>query len=317
MTLAPRHRACAALSLLVVLACSDTREQPTFVSGPLKQGSVARVGNVEIPVTLAAEVAQARGLSPRDATTLLVDDALLAEAAHQQSLDTDPHVIAKVRAAQARMTVNQLLKEQPMKPATDEQVAEMSRELWPQVDRSEARRTTHAIVLAATATKDPAVPDTAEGNARRVVLAERIRDAVAHATTPAEFTSLAKAVAPDGLDVRVEALPPIVADGRAFDGNTFDSAFAAGAFAVPDDQHLSGIVKSSFGWHIIYVTERLPPVHQSTEERRALATRILAEQAMKSSYDARIASLRKEHPVEISTAADSVLTETLSPSAPP
>lgn len=171
-------------------------------------------------------------------------------------------------------------------------------------------------MLAAKYTKNPQVPDTPEGNARRVALAEKIHDAVVQASTPAEFTSLAKAVAAEGLQVTVEALPPIIADGRAFDGNTFDPAFAAGAFAVPDDQHLSGVVKSDFGWHILYIMERLPPVHLSVTERRTLATRLLAERSMKSSYEAHIAALRTDHHVEVSTAADSLLNEVLSPPPP-
>ncbi len=311
------HRKCVALALVVlVFGCSDSQAPQTFATGALREGSVARVGNVELPAKLVSDVARSRKVSPRDATTLLVDDALLAEAARQKKLDTDPHIIAKVRAVQARMMVNQLLNEQPVKDATDQEVAEMTKDLWPQVDRGEGRRMTHAVVLAAQFSKNPQVPDTPEGNARRIALAEKIHDAVAQASTPAEFTSLAQAVATEGLQVTVEALPPVVADGRGFDGNTFDAAFAAGAFAVPDDQHLSGVVKSDFGWHIIYIMERLPPVHLSLPERRTLATRLLAERSMKSSYEAHIAALRKDHHVELSTAADSVLNEALSPPPP-
>lgn len=305
----------AMLSLLAVVACSDTREPPPSLTGPLKPGVVARVGNVDIPASLVKDVAQARKISPREATTLLVEDTLLAQAAHDQKLDADLRVAAKVRAAKARASLNQLLSQQPSGPATDEQTAEMTRELWAQVDREEARRVAHAVVLASRFSKQPSPPDSPEDNERRRMLAEKIRDAVAHASSPAEFGTLAEAVPHDDLQVKVEALPPMVADGRGFDGNSFAPAFAQGAFAVPEGEQVSAVVPSDFGWHVIYVIERLPPVHQSLEERRALATRILAEKSMKTAYDAHTAELRKQLGVEISTAAETDMMST--PSAPP
>jgi len=311
------RRGAAGCVLLALAACSDTHETTQqFPTGPLKPGMVARVGSVEVSGKLVKQVAEARKVSPSSAAKLLVDDALLAQAAHDQKLDADLHVAAKVRAVQARMTIDQLLNQQPIRTASDEQVAQMTSELWVQVDRGPALRTVHAVVLSKEYSKEPAAPDTPEENAHRVALAEKMRDAGLRASNAADFMSLANAIPTEGLQVTVEALPPIVEDGRTFDGQSLATEFAKGAFAIPEGEHLSGIVQSDFGWHVIYVAERLPAVHQSMEERRALATRIIAEKTMKADYEAHLVELRKQMPVEISQAATTDIMSTLSPSAP-
>jgi hypothetical protein len=245
-----------------------------------------------------------------------VEDALLAQGARQAKLDAEPHQAAKIKAVHARRAIEQLLEAQPAAaPASDADVQEMTNELWYMVDRGEALRVTHAIVLSAKSGSSRDLPDTPELNARRLALAERVRDAVHDAKDAKEFQALAQAIPPDGLELKVETLAPLVRDGRAFDGTSFDTDFAAGAFDVPPGSHVSGVVPSQFGWHVIFVTERLPAVHATLEERRALATRLQGEKRTKDAYDAHAAELRKRLHVEISTAAETDMTSVL-PSSP-
>ena len=310
------HAARVTLAVIIAgtVSCSEPHDsaQSTIAQKALGGGVVARAGAVELPATLVADVATARRVSPREATMLLVDDALLAQAARAAKLDADLHNVAKVRAAQARLALDHLLAVQDRTPATDQQVGDLTKELWAQVDRGEARRVTHAIVMAAKVEKNRTVPDSPEGNARRQALAERIHAAVRDAKTVTEFGSLASAIPTDGLEVKVEGLPAIVEDGRALDDTPFDPAFTAGVFAVPEGQQVSPVVKSDFGWHIVYVTERMPAVHVPFEERRARATKVLVEKRFKASYDAHLLELKKQFPVEISSAAEADLNAALS-----
>jgi hypothetical protein len=293
--------AIACLAALGV-SCSDSSTRAPVTTTQLAPGMAAGAAGVQLPTSLVAGVAQARHVAPRAAADLLIDDALLAQAARDARLDSDIHISAKTRAVYARLSIDQLLASQTRSSPTDEDVAQMTRQLWAQVDRGEARKVTHAIVLNAKLAKDQ-VPDTPEGNARRAALAERIHLAVRDATSVLDFQARAAAVPTDGMGVKVEGLSPLVADGTALDGTSFDRAFAAGAFSVKEGQAVSEVVPSDFGWHVIYVQERIPAVHMPFEERRALTARLQLEQRTKAAYEAHVAELRKNTRVDISTAA--------------
>jgi peptidyl-prolyl cis-trans isomerase C len=142
-------------------------------------------------------------------------------------------------------------------PPTEPEIAELQRERWAELDRPEGVRTVHAVAI----NKDP------KRDAAARALAAKLVDAVKGATSADEFISLAKAVPADGIEVKVEPLPPITLDGRAFERtekgfvgaqNGFDRDFARAAYALQQPGDLSPIVKTRFGYHVIRLVERFP-----------------------------------------------------------
>jgi parvulin-like peptidyl-prolyl isomerase len=209
-----------------------------------------------LSATSVTNVAVRQGVSPREALARLLSDALLASEARTRAA---PGVVTAVeRSADARALLERLAAEAAAAgPATQAEVDELSKERWTEVDRPDAARTAHVVVINA----DPA----RDGRARAV--AQALLAAVQGSTSPQDFEQRAKAVAADGFEVRVEALPPVTADGRAFERKdqswlpyptTFDTDFSLAANQLREPGQLSPVTKSQFGYHVIRLVERVP-----------------------------------------------------------
>ena len=126
----------------------------------------------------------------------------------------------------------------------------------------------HAVVLSS------------EENPTARALAERIAAGVATAKTSAEFQKLAKAVSADGQSVKVEQLPPLAPDGRALDPDrpppagpgvqNFDLGFAEAAHHLERVGELSPVVRTRFGYHVLYLVRIIEPRQPTLSELRTL-----------------------------------------------
>ena len=122
------------------------------------------------------------------------------------------------------------------------------------------------------------VPDNADGAAksRAKALAERIAEQVAPAKDEAEFRELAQRGDRGDLEVVVEALKPVSADGRVVDvehpaeSQTFVAPFARAASHLTHPGQKSGVVSTEFGFHTMMLLERTAPQVVSLDERRRL-----------------------------------------------
>lgn len=234
---------------------------------------------VQIHASIIREIAAQQGVSLQRARELAEEDALLAAALRQQ----DPgQSLSLERLVLARELSQSLLGAVASNgPPTDEEVETITRERWWELDRPRMVQVVHALVMADTE------------NAEAAALAQRIAEAVAKATSEAEFKEAAQAVPAGELKVRVESLPPVTADGRALDParpppqgpqQQFALEFASAAQKLERVGQISPVVRSPFGYHVLFVQRILEPRQPSLSERRGLLApevmqrRALAEQ---------------------------------------
>jgi peptidyl-prolyl cis-trans isomerase C len=298
----------AALSLLL-LACGGSGP-PQTTSSQLPAGFVARAGQDLVSAASVSRIASAQGLPPQQAVSRALSDALFAAAARTSA---PPGVASHIeRAASARALLEQLNREAGRAgPPTDTELADLVRERWTDLDRPDAVRTVHAIVL------DPESARLAD--ARRI--AEKIAEAVEPASNGEEFKNLARAVPLEGLEMMVESLPLITSDGRSFEkreGNfvprgPFDLDFARAANALAAPGQVSPVTRSKFGFHVIRLEERVPGrVVPKTELGRLLGPEVLTRRAARARSDL-LERLRKAASVEVDRGANQLTERLLAP----
>jgi hypothetical protein len=279
-------------------ACQPGAEvAPLPLAATLPPGVAARVGTDDVPVALIESMVSRQGITPVSARDRAIDDALFAAEA-RAGLGDDPWVRRAEDAVLAAALVTELAEQsRDAGPITDPEIAWATERRWREFDRPAAARTVHAVVLL----KDPSQEEAGR------VLAERIAVSVRGVSVPEAFLQKARDVPAGALEVRAEALPAIAADGREVDPSAppeqepghFDLAFAKAANALTHVGDQSPVVRTSFGLHVILLTERLAEHRPSLAERRQLlAADVLSERARRL-FDDTLVRLRAREPVEV------------------
>lgn len=260
-------RSVLALGVGLLFGCSGEEATPTITSQQLAEGTAASVAGEAVSVASVERIAQRRALAPQSALELALSDARFAV---QARASTPVGIASSIeRAAAARALLEALAVDSERRgPPTDQELEDIVRERWAELDRPAGVRTTHAIVVVAEPPQDAAAR----------LLAERIASAVAAAASREDFERLAGAVPRDGADVRVERLPVVLVDGRSIelkDGRyvqmgEFDLDFARAANALGAPGQLSPVVHSKFGYHVIRLEERLPAHRVEPAQRASL-----------------------------------------------
>jgi len=292
-------------SLLLVcsgaLACEDPGAGGQVASWP--PGVVAEVAGDRIERATLERIARARSVDVPTALDSVVADAVLAAAARERVGPASARAVE--RAVLARVMLQDLWAGARAKgPPTEEELRVATARRWWELDRPLLVRTTHAIVRT-----QPPVDDTA---ARR--LAERIAAAVASATDAASFRRSVESVPPGDLEVKVEDLQPVAADGRAVDPalppppgsqvGTYAAEYAAAAHAIPSPGAKSPVVRSAFGYHVILAVEHIAEHRVPRAERVTLLQAEILERRAAAVREELVSGLRARHPVEIDRAAD-------------
>jgi hypothetical protein len=257
---------------------------------------VARVGDTNITSAMVRSVARAQHVSTEAAMRLLIDEAILAEAARREGATSTATVKQGSTAALGNAIVTKFREEALARgEITDAELDAVlsAGEEWMELDRPETRKADHALVP-----KD--VPD---GEA----IARKLRDAVASAPTPEAFLESARTFAAgSGLPptkIIVESLPaPFTEDGRVVQhgGGTFALPFTKAAFAIPAVGDTSDVVwNPEFGWHVIRLAAILPPVHTSRDQLVVALQGQVVRARIGSAFQDLVAKLREDAHVQM------------------
>lgn len=265
-------------------ACgSPSGSAPAPSYGALGAGEVARVGSVSVGAPLVAAVAESRGTDARTAAGSLVQDALAAEGARAERLDSTPELAWASTVALARRVPIALAREaHAAGPPTDDELATLS--------------VVHAVVLR-THSLEPS---------RGLAIAGAIAEAVAGARDADDFEARAAAVSRQ-VRTSIERLPPFDATGRMTDGNQVDADFVAGAFALRAAGDTSPVVETSFGWHVIRLVGRALPTGADLEARRVEVTPMVDALRARILLASTIRARRDTTRIEVSAAAAELL----------
>ena len=269
--------------------------------------TVARVGTDSLPGGLVQAVASRRGISKQEALTLLVDDALVAGGAREAGLDRSPAVSAQLDAALARVVITRAQSAAlAAGPPTDAEVDALTRTHWRDFDLPEQLKAIHAVVVR------PKPADPTREKAAKAIAAELAAREVG-STDAADFEARANAVPHEGFELKVETLEPFVADGRIVTSpTTYDQTFAASAAALGQPgtpAATSGVVETTFGWHVIHLLERLPGKHVPLEERRAAFAEEAVTVRANTAMATLVGKLRQDMAVQPVNGAEDLMTE--------
>lgn len=291
-----------ALGFLLTLGCGGEGATVAATSSSLPAGSVARAGDELISAATVTRIAQSQGLAPRDAVGLAVSDALFAERAKAALPAAATRTIE--RAAIARSLLEQLSRDaMQLGPPNAQEVAEIVRDRWLELDRPSGARTTHAVVMNDKPARD------ADAHA----LADKLAQELHGVTTSEELIRRAKAFPAAGFEIRAEQLPFVTPDARVFQqtprglrGNpeTFDPSYARAASALEQPGQLSPVTKSAFGYHVILLEERMPGVTIAEPElSQRLTPDVLVRRAARARGEL-LNKLRKASALQIERAVD-------------
>lgn len=265
-------------ALALALAAGCGTQGDGSVSVTLPKGAFAVVGQR----ALSLEVLE-RALGGRDAVQAsedLIADARVALEAGARHPDRSAVI---ERGALVRGLIDalraQTLEEEP---PTAEELALAAQELWAELDRPRCVRTLNVMLQ---------VPPLGDGE-RELRVMERVAAAVRDATTPEEFARRAQATDVEGLPILTVMVPPLTEDGRVYVQTPSDAGlpelpveYAQAAARLSYVSHVSDVVATSVGYHVLMATDILPPQRLAEPERSVRLRRAVADRRIEGELE--------------------------------
>jgi hypothetical protein len=260
-------------------------------------------------VAAVRDVAAERNVTPAEAVGLLVDDVVAAKSAVARHLDGTSDTQLALRATHARALVDHLRRQAWATPPTDDEVKDLTAKHWVEVDAPETFLVVHAVAR-------PAKKATgADAVAAAKAVAASIATAVADAKDADDFSAKASAVPHSSeVEVIVQPVEPFTRDGRiaiAGDLRPIDPQFASAAATLRAPGATTGVIETSFGWHVIRLVERRAPRVVPLEDRRTMFANEVHAARAHAAVDAVLAARRSDAPVSMAPGVDEVLAEAL------
>jgi parvulin-like peptidyl-prolyl isomerase len=304
MTVGPRAPRFGLVSSLAaaVAAAACGAERPTTIGEPTPIAAssaslggevVAKVGTVAIERSLVRAVMAARSMPAKAAVDVLVEEAMLAEAARRNGAEAALGMRARLDAPLTRLMLDRLRKEAlAAGDWTDEELAKASSAHWQQLDRPEGRIVVHALVKTNVLGAEQQAAEM-----RKVLLGANGPNAEASSKA---FAAAAHAFKlPNDQKPHVEELA-FVADGRMLEGpGTLLPEFVKGTFAVSAELGTSEVVRTQYGFHVIRVLSFVPATTATRAERVARLEPELVAQRVKAVHDGRVAELAKARSIQL------------------
>lgn len=293
----------AAAAAAAFTSCSGDREgAPQERDTQLKQGAVARVGDEHIDAETVARIAAAQGIGLVEARSKAIHDALMAEHARQTGLGSDPRVLVEQRGVLAEAMLSLLRKQAGKEPSSAGEIEAVTRDHWLDLDRPEARRSVHAVVLV----KEEDGPQKIRA-AQEV--AQRIASAVKGIAATDAFIEAARGQATDGFEVRSEKVGPVTRDGRVADlayrpgpgqePQRLDKGYVEAVWKLAAVGEQIGPARSSFGWHVLMLTELQPPQQVAAVQLATMLREEIVARRAKLAMDRELQAIGQRVPVRV------------------
>lgn len=305
----------ASLGLLGLAACGEPEAAPAgespaaaearaLASGDSSVGGdiVATVDGVGIGVADVEALARAEQLAPLEALRRLEGELLLARASERAGAGDVDEADAEARRAAVRALLHRVIEPaHTPEGVSAETLDARHREIASALSAPETRRAGHALVqLPADA------PEARVDAAMR--LAQRIRGELATLSDPE--AALDRYAGTEGaFEVAVEHLPAMAHE-------RLERSFADALFGAAAPGLLPGLVRTSYGVHVIVLAEIVPPWEVPREEWEPTLRRQIAAEARARATEELAEQLRERAPVSVSARVGDLL-ETISFGDPP
>lgn len=264
-------------------------DAPTLAVGTDEVGAefVSTVDGEGISLAEVTAAAELGGLEPREALGQLQEELLLIREARRRGFAGDPVVQRRV-LAQATL---EAIEEERSPEAVDAAEARRIYDANTEQTQQPARRATRHVLVPVPEGATDADDAQAASRARALLAA-----AEAAGSPGAFFGSIDPREGALGLQLVVESLPALPRRGAV------EEPYAEAMFRLGEPGLVPGVVRTSYGWHVIWVTEATEASTTSFEEAEAEIRGLISQrdrnQALEGTFeDARRDVLRNDEAI--------------------